>query len=114
MVCRSPRRSAKAAARANIIWVENPTFADLPFTGEQLQSMAQAFKLAVGSRLVFADGTPDIVVYPSQSRRLGPTLPAAQPGQSEGRVKGDCILHLDDLLNGCARPAADRHAGQAP
>ena len=35
-------------------------------------SACRAFKLVVGARLVFADGTPDIIAYPAQPPRLGP------------------------------------------
>src|SRR5690606_23627323 len=36
---------------------------DLPCTLEELGARAKKFKLAYGARLVFADGTPDIVAY---------------------------------------------------
>ncbi|OYW59554.1 MAG: hypothetical protein B7Z40_21400 [Bosea sp. 12-68-7] len=37
------------------VWIENPAFADLPFTADQLRAMARDFRLVLGSRLVFAD-----------------------------------------------------------
>ncbi|PZO04292.1 MAG: error-prone DNA polymerase [Hyphomicrobiales bacterium] len=79
------------------IWVENPAFADLPFTARQLQAMAKDFRLAVGSRLVFADGTPDIVVYPANREGWGRLCRLLSQGNLRAG-KGDCILHLDDLL----------------
>ncbi len=36
-------------------------------------------KLLIGARLVFTDGTPDILVYPARPRRLWPAVPAARP-----------------------------------
>ncbi|HEV2508946.1 error-prone DNA polymerase [Bosea sp. (in: a-proteobacteria)] len=80
------------------IWVENPAFADLPFTAEWLQAKAQAFKLVTGSRLVFADGTPDIVAYPANRAGWGRLCRLLTSGNLRG-AKGECILCLDDLLN---------------
>jgi error-prone DNA polymerase len=81
------------------IWIENPAFADLPFTAEQLQPMAEAFKLATGARLVFADGTPDIVVYPANRDGWGRLCRLLSHGnRKEGVKKGECRLVLDDLL----------------
>ena len=42
-------------------------------------------KLLVGARLVFADGTPDILAYPRDRESYGPSLPIAQPRQVKGR-----------------------------
>ena len=56
------------------------------------------FKLVVGSRLVFADGTPDIVAYPLNRtgwRRLCRMLSA---GNLRAK-KGECHLTLDDVLH---------------
>ncbi|POR47790.1 error-prone DNA polymerase [Bosea psychrotolerans] len=93
-----PEKIREGGSPGEFIWVENPAFADLPFTGEQLQCMARAFKLAVGSRLVFADGTPDIVVYPANRAGWGRLCRLLSQGNLRAR-KGVCILHLDDLLS---------------
>ena len=58
------------------------------------------FKLAVGARLVFADGTPDIVAYPETRLGWGRLTRLLTIGNRRA-VKGDCILHLDDLLAHC-------------
>lgn len=62
------------------------------------------FKLVVGARLVFADGTPDIVAYPTTRHGWGRLTRLLTTGNLRAR-KGDCILgfgdllrHLDDLL----------------
>jgi error-prone DNA polymerase len=55
------------------------------------------FKLAVGARLVFADGTPDIVAYPAT--RLGWGRLTRLLTMGNGRAeKGGCILGLGDLI----------------
>ncbi len=61
---------------------------------------AQDFKLAVGARLVFADGTPDIVAYPVSRHGWGRLTRLLSVGNLRAR-KGDCTLCLDDLLEHC-------------
>ncbi|AOG03551.1 error-prone DNA polymerase [Bosea sp. RAC05] len=80
------------------VWIENPAFADLPFTAAQLRAMAQDFRLVLGSRLVFADGTPDIVVYPANRSGWGRLCRLLSEGNRRAG-KGECILNLDDLLS---------------
>jgi error-prone DNA polymerase len=59
-------------------------------------------KLLVGSRIIFADGTPDIMVYPRDRKaygRLCQLLTHGKRGSDLDRIeKGDCRLTLDDLL----------------
>ncbi|KKC23881.1 error-prone DNA polymerase [Sphingomonas sp. SRS2] len=55
------------------------------------------FKLATGARLVFADGTPDIVAYPATRHGWGLLTRLLTIGNRRA-VKGDCILLIDDLL----------------
>ncbi|QJU56420.1 error-prone DNA polymerase [Sphingomonas sp. AP4-R1] len=55
------------------------------------------FKLATGARLVFADGTPDIVAYPEDRRGWGRLTRLLSDGNLRSD-KGDCLLRLDDLL----------------
>jgi error-prone DNA polymerase len=56
------------------------------------------FKLIVGARLVFADGTPDIVAYPMTRKGWGRLTRLLTMGNLRAE-KGGCILRLDDLLN---------------
>src|SRR5688572_4433887 len=55
------------------------------------------FKLAAGARLVFADGTPDIVAYPATRFGWGRLTRLLTVGNLRAE-KGDCILYFDDLL----------------
>ncbi|HXW25484.1 MAG TPA: error-prone DNA polymerase, partial [Xanthobacteraceae bacterium] len=50
-----------------------------------------------GSRLVFADGTPDILAYPRDRAAWGRLCRLLTVGNRRAR-KGDCTLGLDDLL----------------
>ena len=56
-------------------------------------------KLLIGSRLVFRDGTPDILVYPRDRAAYGRLCQLLTRGkQGEDTEKGECHLDLDDLL----------------
>jgi error-prone DNA polymerase len=50
-----------------------------------------------GARLVFADGTPDILAYPRDRTGWGRLTRLLTVGNLRAK-KGDCVLHLDDLL----------------
>ena len=58
------------------------------------------FRLVVGARLVFADGTPDIVAYPVSRHGWGRLTRLLSVGNLQAQ-KGDCILSLQDLLGHC-------------
>ncbi|AMJ62433.1 error-prone DNA polymerase [Bosea sp. PAMC 26642] len=95
----APEKIREGGSPGEYLWLENPAFADLPFTPEHLKAMAQAFKLVTGTRLVFADGTPDIVVYPANRTGWGRLCSLLSHGNLKpGVKKGECRLILDDLL----------------
>src|SRR4249919_3422832 len=54
-------------------------------------------RIAVGARLVFADGTPDILAYPQDRAAWGRLTRLLTVGKSRGD-KAECILYRDDLL----------------
>ena len=60
-------------------------------------------KLLIGSRIVFIDGTPDILVYPRDRAaygRLCQLLTRGKRGNDIERIeKGECHLKLSDLLD---------------
>ncbi|HKT76800.1 MAG TPA: error-prone DNA polymerase [Sphingobium sp.] len=55
-------------------------------------------RLVVGARLVFVDGTPDIIAYPATRKGWGRLTRLLTRGNLRA-VKGGCILHFDDLLS---------------
>src|ERR1700722_8772634 len=59
-------------------------------------------KLLIGSRLVFMDGTPDILVYPRDRAAYGQLCQLLTRGKrgndTDKTEKGECHLRLDDLL----------------
>src|SRR6266571_365973 len=50
-----------------------------------------------GARLIFCDGTPDVLAYPRDRAGWGKLCRLLTRGNLRAE-KGDCILHLDDLL----------------
>ncbi|MGH6877622.1 MAG: PHP domain-containing protein, partial [Rhizomicrobium sp.] len=54
-------------------------------------------KLLVGARLVFVDGTPDILAYPTDRAAYGRLCRLLSQGKLRA-AKGECILRLEDLL----------------
>lgn len=52
---------------------------------------------AVGARLVFADGTPDLLAYPQDKAAYGRLCRLLTKGKMKVEKKGECILTLDDL-----------------
>jgi error-prone DNA polymerase len=59
-------------------------------------ALPPSFRLVTGSRLVFADGTPDIVAYPKNRKGWGRLTRLLTVGNMRAN-KGGCILHFDDL-----------------
>jgi error-prone DNA polymerase len=55
-------------------------------------------KLLIGARLVFVDGTPDILVYPRDRDAYGRLCQLLSRGKLKAE-KGECHLTLDDLLD---------------
>jgi error-prone DNA polymerase len=64
---------------------------------EEMQGAAlPPFKLIVGARLVFADGTPDILAYPQNRAAWGRLTQLLTVGKSRAE-KAECILFVEDL-----------------
>ncbi len=60
--------------------------------------LAIDFRLIVGARLAFADGTPDIVAYPATRKGWGRLTRLLTLGNRR-TVKGECELLLADLID---------------
>jgi error-prone DNA polymerase len=60
-------------------------------------AQACGMRLAVGARLVFSDGTPDILAYPKDRAAWGRLTRLLSMGKLRAE-KGDCLLGLADLL----------------
>jgi len=79
------RNSVAGVVRAHVAW-------------RDLGGRDSGFRLVVGARLVFADGTPDVIAYPATRHGWGRLTRLLTLGNRRA-TKGDCILHLPDLLD---------------
>jgi error-prone DNA polymerase len=61
------------------------------------EDLAYKPKLLIGARLVFVDGTPDILVYPRDRAAYGRLCQLLSRGKLKAE-KGECLLWLSDLL----------------
>jgi error-prone DNA polymerase len=59
---------------------------------------AASFRYLVGVRLVFADGTPDIVAYPTDRQAYGRLCKLLSTGNLR-TIKGECLLYFADLAD---------------
>ncbi len=64
---------------------------------EEIKARARAFKLILGARLRFNDGTPDILAYPEDRQGWGHLCRLLTLGNSRAK-KGQCEIGLRDLL----------------
>ncbi|MBT2188718.1 error-prone DNA polymerase [Sphingobium nicotianae] len=64
---------------------------------EEGEYVPDDFQLVTGARLVFADGTSDIIVYPETRHGWGRLTRLLTTGNRRAQ-KGECELHLRDLL----------------
>lgn len=61
------------------------------------QAKERGFRFQPGARLVFADGTPDVLAYPQNRHGWGNLCRLLSAGNLKGE-KGVCILHEEDLI----------------
>jgi error-prone DNA polymerase len=92
-------RQAQALAYAAIGIADRNTLAGVVRAYEELQKLNPGTppRLLVGARLVFGDGTPDILAYPSDREAYGRLCQLLSLGKSRA-PKGQCFLSLGDLL----------------
>ncbi len=95
-------RTAMALGLAGIGIADRNTVAGVVRANVALRDAVEAsgptgFRLIVGARLVFADGTPDIIAYPASRYGWGRLCRLLTIGNTRAQ-KGDCELHLADLL----------------
>ena len=81
------RNSVAGVVRAHVFLREN-------------REQAKDFHLYCGARLVFRDGTPDVLVYPQDRAAWGRLTKLLTRGNLRTQ-KGDCELYFADLLDFC-------------
>ncbi|WP_068076521.1 error-prone DNA polymerase [Novosphingobium lentum] len=93
------RNTVAGVVRAHVAWRDlAPDPADPGSPGRADGKRDGGFRLVVGARLVFADGTPDIIAYPATRHGWGRLTRLLTLGNRRAQ-KGECLLHLPDLLD---------------
>ena len=90
-----PDKVRQGGGPGETILVEDKFTVDLD--PETIKARAEAFKLILGARLRFNDGTPDILAYPEDRQGWGRLCRLLTLGNRRAR-KGQCELGLGDLL----------------
>ncbi len=90
-----PDKLRQGGSPGEIGYVEDPL--NNAALSDLIQQRAQAFRLLTGTRLVFADGTPDIIAYPEDRGGWGRLTRLLTLGSRRAK-KGQCHLTLHDLL----------------
>ncbi|MEQ1651497.1 MAG: hypothetical protein ABL897_03325 [Hyphomicrobium sp.] len=93
-----PEKLRDGGGPGEFVWVESPQPQDGKIEPDSLRQRAQKFKLVVGTRLVFSDGTPDIIAYPANRDGWGRLTRLLTRGNRDAK-KGECILALSDLTD---------------
>ena len=100
----APTRVREGGSPGEVNWVAHPDEEEFAQIREDFLARANAFKLVVGARLSFADGTPDIIAYPENRNGWGRlcrllTLGNRRepPGKKRAK-KGECLIRIEDLL----------------
>ena len=60
----APTRMREGGGPGETSWIEHPDEARFKAHSAEMKRRAAKFKLCIGARLAFVDGTPDIVAYP--------------------------------------------------
>ncbi len=94
----APEKKREGGGPGEHTWVEDPAFAHID--REEVKARARAFKLILGARLRFNDGTPDILAYPEDRQGWGRLCRLLTLGNRRAK-KGRCEIGLRDL---CAAP----------
>ena len=88
---------AAALDYAAIGIADRNTLAGVVRAYEKWRKLENPPRLLIGTRLVFRDGTPDILAYPKDRKAYGWLCRLLSVGKLRAR-KGECLLDLADLL----------------
>jgi len=97
----APEKVREGSSPGEYAWICNDKSGDWAAISDRIKARAEGFKLIVGARLAFCDGTPDIIAYPQNRAGWAQLCRLLTQGKRRAE-KGDCILQRDDLLSDCA------------
>ena len=91
----APEKRREGGNPGEFVWIEDPEFRDID--REMVKARAAAFRLILGARLRFNDGTPDILAYPEDRQGWARLCRLLTLGNGRAK-KGQCEIGLPDLL----------------
>ena len=94
----TPQKVRQGGSPGEIGYVESDI--EVLLDPEAMKARADAFKLMVGARLAFEDGSPEIIAYPETRTGWSQLCRLLTLGNLRGR-KGECRLSLPDLIAHC-------------
>ena len=94
----TPQKVRQGGSPGEIGYVESDI--EVLLDPEVMKARADAFKLMVGARLAFEDGSPEIIAYPETRTGWGQLCRLLTLGNLRER-KGECRLSLPDLIAHC-------------
>ena len=92
-----PEKKREGGSPGEYRWVERDDIEAYKAFSEEIKAKAKDFKLLTGARLVFEDGTPDILAYPQNRAGWGDLCRLLTKGNRRVK-KGQCQLFLEDLM----------------
>jgi error-prone DNA polymerase len=90
-------REAPDDARDTLLKIKRNQGEPEELTEEEEASCKTDLRFVAGARLVFSDGTPDILAYPATRKGWGNLTRLLTVGNLRA-IKGSCILKFEDLL----------------
>lgn len=91
-------RDAPDEARSALLAAKRDAGEPEKLTASEDAACETHIRFLAGSRLVFSDGTPDIIAYPATRQGWGNLTRLLTVGNMRA-TKGSCILKFDDLLD---------------
>ncbi len=92
-----PRKVRDGSGPGEHVWTETADAEAWAAATETVRQKAREFRLVTGARLIFADGTADIIAYPATRAGWGRLCRLLTEGKRRVE-KGDCHIARDDLL----------------
>ncbi|PZU72240.1 MAG: error-prone DNA polymerase [Brevundimonas sp.] len=90
-----PDKVRDGGSPGEISFIEDPL--NDPALSEEVKQRAADFRLLTGTRLIFNDGTPDVIAYPETRAGWGRLTRLLTLGNRRAK-KGECEIGLRDLL----------------
>ena len=97
----APQKIREGSGPGEYSWISHSDSERAAAASDLIKERANRFKLAVGTRLIFSDGTPQIIAYPQNRDGWAKLCRLLSKGKLQAD-KGSCTLKGNDLLSDCS------------